>query len=350
MQRIAGIAVWLWVALANGIAFAEAVVIELRNEVAVGSPLVCVRDIATLHRGTPAQREAIGSLDLVLLSPETPETSITQRLIEVRLLVAGMRPEDAVFIGANAVRVVSQHVVQTAAATAPEVETPPVGAANLITDEAIERELARACVQYLADSVETVAVHLSQPVAASALRGLEHEEIDFQIVPGQSVSPGSNSATIQFWRGGELVKTLSVRFDLVVHTNVLVLSRFVPRGTVLTADMFTEQVRPVSESGLLGSSVDVVGTESLRDLPAGTVLKGNMLRAARQTSEASAIRTRDIVFVTYSKGGLNLSLADAVAMQEGRVGDTIRVMNPTSRNVFAAVVVGPGHVEVHTGP
>lgn len=347
---MAGIAAWLWVALASGFAFAEAVVVELRPDVTVNAPLVLVRDIATLHRGTPAQREAIGSLDLVLLNTETPETHISQRLIEVRLLVAGMQPEEAIFIGAESVHVISRDVVQAAAASeSPAAEANPV-ATSQITDQLIEHELEEACGQFLAGGIESVEVHLSQPVASTALRGLEQDEITFQIVTGQNIAPGANSATIQFWRGGELVKAISVRFDLIVNCNVVLLNRFVPRGTAVTADMLSEQVRPVSEAGLLASTQDVVGTETLRDLQAGTVLKGNMLRVARQTQAPVAIRARDLVYVTYNQGGLSLSMADAVAMQEGRVGDMIRIMNPTSRNVFAAVVVGPGHVEVQAGP
>jgi flagella basal body P-ring formation protein FlgA len=353
MYRMAGIAAWMWAALANGIAVADGVVIELRADVSVSSPLVLVRDIATLRGGSPAERAAIGALDLVLLNAATPETNVSRRLIEVRMLVAGMPLEDAILTGADAVHVVAQNILQASGATEPSADgtdTQTSPASSRITDGMIEQELEAVCSQYLGDEVENIDVHLSHPVAAVTLRGLEEHAIEFQIVPGQNIAPGPNSTMIQFWQDGELVKSATVRFDVVVHRTVLVLNRFVPRGTALTADMFPEQVRPVNETGLLASAQDAVGTEAQRDLPAGTVLKGNLLRRARQAPIPPAVRTRDLVFVTYSKGGLHLSMPDAVAMQEGRIGDQIRVMNPASRNVFTAVVVGPGRVEVQTGP
>ncbi len=352
MHRMAGIAAWMWAALANGLAVADGVVVELRADVSVSNPLVLVRDIAMLRGGTTAERQAIGSLDLVLLNAATPEIRISRRLIEVRLLVAGMASDSAEFSGADAVHVVAQNIVQAAGAdqqAATVLEQSPAAASG-ITDGFIEQELEQVCSQYLAEEIENIEVHLSQPIAAQSLRGLEEGAIEFQIVPGQNITPGTNSTTIQFWRDGELIKSSSVRFDIVVNRSVLVLNRFVPRGTAITPDVVTEQDRPVSEADLLSSLQDIIGTEAQRDLAAGTVLKGNMLRVPRQAAIPPAVRSRDLVYVTYSKGGLNLSLADAVAMQEGRVGDLIRVMNPTSRNVFAAVVVGTGHVEVQTGP
>jgi flagella basal body P-ring formation protein FlgA len=333
----------LWAALANGPAVAGDVVVDLRAEVSVSRPLVLVRDIATLQGGTPAERNAIGALDLVLLNEATPDTHVSRRLIEVRMLVAGMEEDAAVFTGASTVHVAIQSV-QPAAGS---VEAPEAPAPLAITDGAIELELERVCGEFLAEDADNIDVHLSQPVAAASLRGLSAEGLTFQVVPGQSVMPGANTMAIQFWQNGELIKSTSIRFDVVLHRPVLVLNRFVPRGTPLTADMFDEQLRPVSEVGLLSSPRDVVGTEVLRDLPAGTVLRGNMVRVARQAAAPSTVKARDLVYVTYSKGGLNLSMADAVAMQDGQVGDQIRVMNPTSRNIFTAVVVGPGRVEVH---
>lgn len=343
MRRKGWMAAWLWAALVGNTAIADGVTVELHEEIAVSRPLVLVRDIAVLRGGSASDRNAIGNLDLVLLNDATPATAISRRLIQVRLLVARMDADAATFTGAEEVRVFLPAVVQ---ATATATPSPPT--TNLVTDSLIEERLEQFCSRSLGQEIEDVDVHLTQPIAAQALRGLEGD-IEFQIVPSQNIVPGSNSASIQFWLNGELVKTATTRFEVVVNQSVLVLSRFVPLGTAITADMVTVQRRPVSVTGLLSQQQDVLGTEAIRDLTAGTVLSGNMVRVARSVRPTPIIKTRDLVLVTLSSPGLNISLPDAVAMQDGQIGDSIRVMNPNSRAIISAVVVGPGHVEIRSG-
>lgn len=342
MSRIATFAAWFWAAMVTSFATADQVVIEMRPEVTVSRPLVLVRDIAVLRGGTTQLREAIANLDLVLLNDATFETEISRRLIQVRLLVAA-QAEDAVrFTGAPSTHVILQSVVQTGAAFEPSSPAETIS----ITDGLIEERLEMICAQSLGQELADVDVHLSQPVAAQALRGLEQRPVELQIVPGPGFAPGSNSVTLQFWQSGELIRTVSTRIEIVVTQPTMVLNRFVPRGTVITEEMVTQQHRPVGQSGILSQPQDVVGSEAVRDLDVGTVLSGNMIRLARQVRPQPAVKNRDLVFVTYSIPGLNLSLADAVAMQDGQVGEVVRVMNPTSRQVISAVVVAPGHVQV----
>lgn len=352
MQRMAGLAAWLWVALANGMAIAEGVVVELRSDVDVSRPLVLVRDVALLSGGTPAERNAIGSLDLVLLSENTPTAAISRRLIEVRMLVAGISPEAAEFTGGSELRVSLPGVVQASSDASPLDATTiePADSTPIpnITDGLLEDSIARICSEILNCEITDVEVHLSQPVAAQALRGISQTDVELQIVPARNLSPGPNTMQVQFWNGSELLKTAQVRFELLVYQPVLVVNRFVPRGTPLSAEMVTAQHRPVNDSGFASGIEDIEGTETLRDLPAGTLLNCNMLRVTRTAQARPAVRTQDLVCVTLSQGALNISLVDAVAMQDGQPGDVIRVMNSGSRQILMAEVVGPGHVRIQS--
>jgi flagella basal body P-ring formation protein FlgA len=254
---------------------------------------------------------------------------------------------EASFAGAEAAHVALSDVVQASSALAASEPERDLASASPMTDSMLENELQAICSESLGLELTDVEVHLSQPVAAQAMRDLDAASVDFQLYPGPSLAPGGNSSIIQFWEGDQLVKTTSVRFDLIVYQPVAVLNRLVPRGIAITSDMVSVERRPVSETGFVSGMTEIEGTESLRDLPAGTLLKGNMLRAARVAQARPIVKSRDLVYVTFSSGGLNLSMADAVAMQDGQPGDVIRVMNPTSRQLFSAEVVGPGHVQVN---
>ncbi len=126
--------------------------------------------------------------------------------------------------------------------------------------------------------------------------------------------------------------------------DMLVLSRRVAPGTLLDpADLATAHVR------LATTHVPVV------ELPEQA--RGMALR--RPVVPGQPIPLADLVrppavtrgaLVTMQLDGAGISLsAQAQAMDDGALGDRIRVLNPASRAVLAAMIDAPGHVHVLPG-
>jgi len=59
------------------------------------------------------------------------------------------------------------------------------------------------------------------------------------------------------------------------------------------------------------------------------------------TSANAAIRRGDAVMLIYQSGGVTLSMRTQ-AMQDAAVGQSVRLMNPSSNRVVLGVVTGPG--------
>ena len=130
----------------------------------------------------------------------------------------------------------------------------------------------------------------------------------------------------------------------VAMIDLLVLARRVPPGTPLDAgDLTPAHVR------LAAAHAAVV---ELREQARGMALRhpvspGQPIPLA-DLVRPPAVTRGALVAMTLEGPGITLS-AQAQAMDDGAVGERIRVLNPTSRAVLSALVDAPGHVHVLAG-
>ena len=83
----------------------------------------------------------------------------------------------------------------------------------------------------------------------------------------------------------------------------------------------------------------VIGMAARLPLRSGAAVAAHDLIAAR------VIRRDQVISVDYVAEGVSLSLS-AKAMGDAAVGDTVQVMNPSSKKIIDAVATGPGHAAV----
>lgn len=118
--------------------------------------------------------------------------------------------------------------------------------------------------------------------------------------------------------------------------------RAVSRGeTIAAADVEAVEVDAAGWP-LRALPVDVDGARAIADVPAGQVLRRQMLVTA------PLVRSGEPVTVTFRAGGFEVQ-ARGLAMQAGRLGELIKVVNPDSGRRLSARVVGPATVEVDHG-
>ena len=79
---------------------------------------------------------------------------------------------------------------------------------------------------------------------------------------------------------------------------------------------------------------DVIGQQAARELPVGTVLN------ARMIDPVQLVRPGQYVTISLSQGNVQIKTV-AKAMEGGSYGQTIRVKNETTRDVFQVVLTGP---------
>ena len=119
------------------------------------------------------------------------------------------------------------------------------------------------------------------------------------------------------------------------HT-VLTSPQFLKRGTILEPNMFigTDVALQPSEMSALSNPKDVVNMELLRDLPANTPLKSFDLKPMVMIKRGQQV----IVSIGEGKGFL-ISIR-AEALQDGQLGDQIKLKNTESGRSISAVVTG----------
>jgi flagella basal body P-ring formation protein FlgA len=118
---------------------------------------------------------------------------------------------------------------------------------------------------------------------------------------------------------------------------VVIGTQFLRAGTVLSASMLeeTEQAASGLDNSLFGSVKDLENAEVVRDIAAGTALRSSDVR------RALLVKQGQLVMLTIGQGSGFAIVARVEALQDGRLGDQIRLKNPESGRLLSGVVTGP---------
>ena len=121
---------------------------------------------------------------------------------------------------------------------------------------------------------------------------------------------------------------------------VLMAKQQLQRGTRLSPDMFevVEMAVPNWTPAMLDSTKDVAQMELVRDIPAGALLQGF------DAKKAILVRQGQMAQLTLGEGkGFQISVK-VEALQDGRLGEQIRLKNAESGKILSGVVSGASAV------
>ncbi|MDR3231988.1 MAG: flagellar basal body P-ring formation chaperone FlgA [Synergistaceae bacterium] len=184
---------------------------------------------------------------------------------------------------------------------------------------------------------------------SSAIKGLAAWDGDVEVrrqgalPPGRLVSPGSivpgtPSATLKFRDEAGRERSLAVR--LAWYQSALVLARSVKRDEVLRESDFVVRRIRISRPGLYASRpAEVVGRTLRKNLSQGEPIALNSVVGVPIIEKGKG------VMIVVHNGGLTVR-TKGEALEDGFMGETIRVRNLSSKVVLSAVVVGKDTVEV----
>ena len=117
---------------------------------------------------------------------------------------------------------------------------------------------------------------------------------------------------------------------------VVIGTQFLRAGTVLSGSMLEETEQAAGpDNALFGSLKDLENAEVVRDITAGTALRSSDVR------RALLVKQGQLVMLTISQGSSFAIVARVEALQDGRLGDQIRLKNPESGRLLSGVVTGP---------
>ncbi|MGE3624385.1 MAG: flagellar basal body P-ring formation chaperone FlgA [Bdellovibrionales bacterium] len=135
---------------------------------------------------------------------------------------------------------------------------------------------------------------------------------------------------------------MPVMGHLISRRRVPVLSHRVEAGTIIgAADIDWITVTEDRAGGAITAAEELVGREAKRALASGQVIKENDIMLPRMVVRGTTVtmKIQTPVMVVTATGR---------AMQDGRAGDVVRVMNTHSNRMIEGVVEGAGTVRIHT--
>lgn len=164
--------------------------------------------------------------------------------------------------------------------------------------------------------------------------------LDFQVIPAKPDVIGSHRLTFLIRVDGEIASNRSVRVSIEAMADILVAASNLRRGKILGEEDVVFQREDISKlKQPLFSADEIIGKRLKRSVRLGKPL------LKQQVEFPPLIKRGDRVVIQAQRGGLILTAAGE-ARQDGLEGETIRVMNISSRKEVLCRVLAPGLVSV----
>ena len=164
--------------------------------------------------------------------------------------------------------------------------------------------------------------------------------LTWQVTPSRPGILGSSSFTIAFAINGKPAGNCVIRCRLVAMGEVVVAATVLRKGDLIAGNSIRLEKQDIGGLERPFTSLDqVVGMEVGRTIAIGAPLdQANIVMP-------TVIKEGDMVKISASKGGLHIS-TNGVALAHGRMGETIKVKNSTTKKLVFCRVDGPGLVSV----
>jgi flagella basal body P-ring formation protein FlgA len=346
--------------------------IELRGEATVIGEEVRLRQLCRWEHADDAVLSPIGELVLARLGAGTPFRSISVEEIKSLLRDAGINIAAVNFVGATACMVnrsdveydqrtaLNDWVAAREAANAALAASPTTAPSSQPADS-VEPAVASAQEDPTAPDgspvrslrrllIEDLCQRLSLPVESIQITFRPEDQkllvmseplFSFRIEPLRARSLGEVSWQVQIFADG---KSQRVNIAALARAwqNQLVLSRPIAVKQVFCNDDLIERrtlTDSLTDDPLVARS-EVLGQQAARELKPGTVL------TARMIDPVQLVRPGQYVTISLQQGTVVIKSV-AKALEAGAYGQTIRVKNESTRDIFQVVLTGPQTATMH---
>lgn len=307
---------------------AEEIRIHINAQAVVSDTTVLLGAIATVTCSDPLRAKAVETVDVKLLDITQPSETISQRLVQIRLILAGYKMEDLRMTGADRTVVVFQ---------------PP----QKLTDAQVEQQASEVLSQAFNVAPEDLRVSLQSGFVQSLSAEIRDQEaLELKILPPARRSLGPVTLSLQLWKDNGLLLTRSAVFDVRRRHRVAVarvsLSREVP----------INETNVQFENRFLSTEVDelepnqVVGRNVRGILVPGSIVQMRDLQTTVRSNSDMLVRKGDAIQVIAVARQLRTSIRNIEALEDGRMGDRIRMKNRDSGKEIVGEVLGPGQAIV----
>jgi flagella basal body P-ring formation protein FlgA len=351
---------------------------------------VLIADIARVETTNSTLKAQIESLDLATAPSPGQSTIITPRLVEFRLRVAGIHSRDIVIRGTDvelkggggageqrADRTVNRRAATDVAAiryaslaedkpspllsssrdlSPPNLPRPAPARTdeldrNQTVAETVIAVARRTILQQLPWDEQDISFRLVQPLGRDVELAGPRENCQFAADIRTSGPPvGRVTVDVTIDCKGQAPIVVPVSFDVRHYVNVVQTARPIPRGRqIQKEDLYLNRWDVSGLSDYCTQTELLVGRVAGRTIPALQIIKEQDLERSASTlapaGRTVVIKRQDRIQMTAVVGDLKISVRGE-AMQDGRLGETIRVQNVESKQIVSGKVLSAEEVEI----
>lgn len=332
--------------------------IELRSEATVVGAEVKLKQVCRWSDADAQVFAPIADLTLMRLGPSVPFRSISVNEIKAILRDAGVNIATVNFVGAGSCTIaradvefnegqalqkwIDAHDGKDDVATLPATQPTTAPAASALAVSRAEKQSQTSTLRDLL--ITDLATRLQLPVESLQLSFNPQDErvlmlaeplFKFQIDPRRAKDLGDVSWHVQIFTDGSTQKATIGATARAWQNQVVVTKPLSYKQVIRDADVVDRRtlIDRVSDDQVLDRS-QIVGQQAARDLKPGAVITARMVDAVQ------LVRPGQFVTVVYRQGAIELKTV-ARAMEGGSFGQTVRVKNESTRDIFEVILTGP---------
>lgn len=303
----------------------EPVTIRLRAAISHGENPITLHSIADIHGGSDEARRRIGELDIASLGPRETHARISRTQVELRLRLSGIPDSGWRLTGAEFVEIAPRSTVD------------------------IEQSILDSIRQGAADqwriAPEELHVKFASPLPVTLTREPPATSSRWEPLLPAEPKWGRRQISLGEYVGASLRRTHVVTVELRRLVEVAVAAAVIEPGDELTSERVQFETRLVDHAEHLATPSQIRSAVATRRMQPGDLIARNHVRDAR-AAENSIVRSRSPVRVVARKGGLCVTLSNAETLQSARIGESVRVRNPSSGQILVGVLVSPEEIHV----
>lgn len=334
--------------------FAAGATIEVRGEATVVGEEIRLKQIARWSKQDDALLAPLGDLVLARVGRGAPFRGIGVDEIKETLSAAGVNIAAVNFVGARVCTVNRSDVEydertalqqwiearQSAAAPATAPSTQPI--AQVVEDPAPPEQVPSRSLQALliADLAERFSlapesIQLRFRPQDQRLLHLSEPMFHFDIQPLHLRNLGEVSWLVIMGSGSDVQKTTIVATARTWQSQLVVAKPLAIKQIIRDDDLIERRtlVDHLGDEPLL-TRAEAVGQQAARELKSGTVLTSRMVDAVQ------LVKAGQYVTIALTQGSVSIKSV-ARALESGSYGQTIRVKNEATRDVFQVILTGP---------
>lgn len=303
--------------------FAEGITITIPAEVKVDGPFVTLVDVADIKGDDGERINRLGQLKIGSAAAPGGHVVLTKELLGIRLAAEGFdlshiiwNLPELITVTTNSQTVKGQTLIDKGIMTIKE----QIGSSASSADLTI---LPIGNVQDIQASVGNIAITSSLPY------GVKYN------------TPTTLRMTVNV--NGQATATMNLRFDVKLYRQVTVAASQISQGEVLTSEKLRYERMNTGRlaTGYFTDMSKVIGLETRRPLTPGMVITDLML------NKPIVIKRGNLVNIVARIGSMEVTTVGK-AMQDGYVGQLIRVQNINSNKFISGKVLDEGTVQVLT--